>query len=48
MKELEVALKRDMKEMESRIAVNILKWMFTALLGQTAVIVGLVKLFDFH
>ena len=47
-KELEAATKRDMKEMEARledrITVNILKWTFAALLGQTAVLAALVKL----
>ncbi len=55
LKELETALKRDMKELETRLEgqiaaglaaakADILKWMFGALLGQTAILAALIKL----
>ena len=39
-----LATKADLRETEARLKADILKWMFGALLGQTAVIVALVKL----
>ena len=51
MKELETALKRDIAELRtelkrdiSEFKAEILKWMFGALLGQTAILTALIKL----
>ena len=36
--------KADLRELEARLTANILKWMFGAMAGQTALIVALIKL----
>ena len=44
LKEMETILRRDIKELESRITANIIKWIAGMLVAQAAIVATLVKL----